>query len=132
MLEWQGVLGSVLKTTTKDPGGRQLFCWLEEGSLVRGDRRCWFEGSRPGCGRRKEKESCGGWFGREGTTSLWDSLVCFLQSPGKGKALVFFCGREGEVVLGSCGEGKEMVKRRGEGLNGLEIGAAAEKKKNKK
>ena len=39
-LKWQGVLGSVLKTTTKDPGGRRLFCWLGEGSLVRGRLVC--------------------------------------------------------------------------------------------
>jgi hypothetical protein len=39
-LKWQGVLGSVMKTTTKDPGGRRLFCWLGEWNLVRG-RLVW-------------------------------------------------------------------------------------------
>nr|TKS02412.1 hypothetical protein D5086_0000162960 [Populus alba] len=42
--------------------------WPVEGSgeggpftvAEREDRRCWFEGRRLGCGRRKEKESCGG------------------------------------------------------------------------
>jgi hypothetical protein len=28
----RGVLGSVMKTTIKDPGRRWLFCWLEEGA----------------------------------------------------------------------------------------------------